>query len=224
MISQELTAEDLRTRLIASEKWAFAWMPESRMTVCLGPCSRTFRSMLPAKSVQTVLVGDDRVSLQDLGVPSALCAIEASATRLPFSTGSVDTAILIDALPRVGDERRVVDEVQRVLRPGGKLILTVPNRGMFRFFSQPPSDPDGFTLRRYYSEADLTRLLFLRFKVLRQHYGGLFLYPFVMSGQRSGEKGVRRSWNRLLEKIADFDNDVSWGRWSYKVILLAEKI
>lgn len=49
-------------------------------------------------------------------------------TCLPFSNGSFDKAILSEVLEHVQDDAAVLAEVYRVLRPGGVLALTVPNR------------------------------------------------------------------------------------------------
>lgn len=55
--------------------------------------------------------------------------------RLPFATGEFDVVILSEVLEHVGDEnkQRVVDEALRVLGDGGRLIVTVPHAGVFRF-------------------------------------------------------------------------------------------
>ncbi len=46
--------------------------------------------------------------------------------RLPFVDGSFDTALLAEVLEHVPEPDRMVSELARVLRPGGRLLLTVP--------------------------------------------------------------------------------------------------
>jgi len=50
---------------------------------------------------------------------------------LPFADGSFDAAILSEVLEHVGHENKVsvVNEALRVLRPGGRLVITSPHRG-----------------------------------------------------------------------------------------------
>ncbi len=48
--------------------------------------------------------------------------------RLPCGDGSMDCAVSFEVLEHVADERESLAELHRVLRPGGVLILTVPNR------------------------------------------------------------------------------------------------
>lgn len=45
---------------------------------------------------------------------------------LPFRSGGFDTALCLEVLEHVPDADRVVKEIARALRPGGKLLLTVP--------------------------------------------------------------------------------------------------
>ncbi|MEE9270592.1 MAG: class I SAM-dependent methyltransferase [Candidatus Krumholzibacteria bacterium] len=48
--------------------------------------------------------------------------------RLPLGRSSVDYAISFEVLEHVTDEQEALDELSRVIRPGGVLVLSVPNR------------------------------------------------------------------------------------------------
>jgi SAM-dependent methyltransferase len=50
----------------------------------------------------------------------------ADATSLPFETGEFDGAICSETAEHVPDDRAVIAEIARVLRPGGILVFTVP--------------------------------------------------------------------------------------------------
>lgn len=47
-------------------------------------------------------------------------------TAMPIRTGTVDVALATELLEHVPDPRPLLEEVRRVLRPGGRLLLTVP--------------------------------------------------------------------------------------------------
>lgn len=49
--------------------------------------------------------------------------------NLPFSTNYFDLVLSHEVLEHVSDDRQAVCEIVRVLRPGGRLALFVPNRG-----------------------------------------------------------------------------------------------
>ena len=50
------------------------------------------------------------------------------ALDLPFADGSFDRVIISEVLEHIWDDERVLAEVARVLRPGGRLAATVPTR------------------------------------------------------------------------------------------------
>jgi ubiquinone/menaquinone biosynthesis C-methylase UbiE len=62
-----------------------------------------------------------RARAQHLG--RAVELLEADAQDLPFSNSSVDTVVCTYALCSVPDDARVVSEMRRVLKRGGRLIL-----------------------------------------------------------------------------------------------------
>lgn len=47
-------------------------------------------------------------------------------SRLPFTTHSLDLVIASEVVEHIPEPERVISEIARVLRPGGKLILTMP--------------------------------------------------------------------------------------------------
>jgi SAM-dependent methyltransferase len=49
--------------------------------------------------------------------------------RLPFPADTFDLVLSHEVLEHVGDDRQTVEEIVRALKPGGRLVLFVPNRG-----------------------------------------------------------------------------------------------
>jgi SAM-dependent methyltransferase len=48
---------------------------------------------------------------------------------LPFADGTFDLAVALDVLEHVGDDEAALRELARVLAPGGRLLVTVPQYG-----------------------------------------------------------------------------------------------
>jgi len=46
---------------------------------------------------------------------------------LPFGDGEFDCVVAIDVLEHLDDDQRFLGELRRVLRPGGRVVVTVPN-------------------------------------------------------------------------------------------------
>jgi SAM-dependent methyltransferase len=220
-----------KPRLLGRYKWAFSFAPESETALDIGSSISSLLWHLREKADRVVAIDVDLLSLTELSsVRAPVLPVQASSRALPIRSGSVDTVFLLDVLEHVDDERATIDEIDRVLRPNGKMILSVPNKGSFQFL-----DPQNLRLRvngrlndkfrhRHYSLAELVKVLSPRFRIIRCHYGGLFLYPLMFAFDNSIRKHLRRDWGWFFHRVADLDNDISWGRLSYNIMLLVQKI
>lgn len=61
--------------------------------------------------------------------------VKGDAEGMPFPDNSFDFAVMIGVFPYLLDVDKALSEVKRVLRPDGKLIVTVPNRKWILFGS-----------------------------------------------------------------------------------------
>nr|MDQ3956950.1 class I SAM-dependent methyltransferase [Actinomycetota bacterium] len=57
---------------------------------------------------------------------AALAAVRASALDLPFDDATFDTAAVSETLEHIVDDGAALSEVARVLKPGGRAVVTVP--------------------------------------------------------------------------------------------------
>ncbi|MBN1419188.1 MAG: class I SAM-dependent methyltransferase [Planctomycetes bacterium] len=58
---------------------------------------------------------------------AAVRLVHGDAQAIPFPDDAFDAVIFTEVLEHVPDDRRALREIRRVLKPGGALILTVPN-------------------------------------------------------------------------------------------------
>lgn len=90
-----------------------------------------------------------RVRAAELGRPVAL--VRADAARLPFRPGSFDTVVCTLAMCEFGNRTEVLEEMYRVLRPGGRLLLL--DHAQWRWFSRGRpvtlAAEVGFTMQRH---------------------------------------------------------------------------
>jgi SAM-dependent methyltransferase len=56
-------------------------------------------------------------------------AVEGDALALPFPNGSFDAVIAAEVLEHIPDDKGALAEAVRVLRPGGRIAVTVPRYG-----------------------------------------------------------------------------------------------
>ncbi|HET7333269.1 class I SAM-dependent methyltransferase [Dyella sp.] len=60
------------------------------------------------------------------GLYDAKPCVFANGASLPFVESIFDTVLLLEVLEHVSDPEDVLSEIRRVLKPGGKLLLSVP--------------------------------------------------------------------------------------------------
>jgi SAM-dependent methyltransferase len=68
----------------------------------------------------------ERVVEAGIKVPEVICG---ACERLPFPDGYFDLVLSHEVLEHVQDDQLAINEILRVLKPSGRLILFVPNRG-----------------------------------------------------------------------------------------------
>lgn len=55
--------------------------------------------------------------------------VQYNGSHLPIGTETVDLVVSYDVLEHVTDEAVALREIHRVLKPGGEMVLSVPNKG-----------------------------------------------------------------------------------------------
>jgi ubiquinone/menaquinone biosynthesis C-methylase UbiE len=74
------------------------------------------------------MLGEARRRRRTAATPSAsITWLRADAARLPLRSASIDACTGHSFLYLVPDRTAVLDEIRRVLRPGGRLVLMEPN-------------------------------------------------------------------------------------------------
>jgi len=102
-------------------------------------------------------------------------SLGALGTELPFPDATFDLVALLDTLEHIPDEFGVLREVHRVLRPGGRVMITVP--ALMWLWSY--NDEINAHQRRY-TAAELEQKLALSgFRVRRISYNNFFLFAPV---------------------------------------------
>jgi SAM-dependent methyltransferase len=137
-----------------------------------------------------------------------------SATDLPFASSAFDVVAAFDVVEHCEDDGRAMSELARVLRPGGRMLLSVPayqwawsehdvRAGHYRRYTRPG-------LRRLVAGAGLT--------VLRSTYAFGSVFPFFVAERamrearrRAGRMGEQRltpvspGADRLLMRLSAVD-------------------
>jgi SAM-dependent methyltransferase len=243
--------EDVMERLGTGQaRLAGAWLPRGGRVLELG-CSTGYLTRHVAGGADTAIGLDlNRRALAGARRrhPRApLVCGEAGA--LPFATASLDAVVMLEVIEHAPSDAAAVREVARVLRPGGTLILSTPNAGLFAWLDpynlrrrlqrrfprlargaarlarfETAQLTEGLEWHRHYALVQLTALLEPHFAVRRVHRGGLLLYPLVAAAISVASRLTRnRAVIASLHRLLAWDFRLRFGRLSYNLLLLAER-
>ena len=73
-------------------------------------------------------VGVDAVRYEGLPADVAFHAADLDAAPLPLPDASVDVAAAVEVIEHLDNPRRFVRELDRIVRPGGWVVVTTPNQ------------------------------------------------------------------------------------------------
>ena len=100
---------------------------------------------------------------------------QGAGDDLPFPDDTFDLVALLDTVEHIPDEFGVFQECRRVLKPGGKLMVTVP--AFMWLWSY--NDEINAHQRRYTAPELRQKLEISGFRVRRATYNNFFLFPVV---------------------------------------------
>lgn len=167
-----------------------------------------------------------------------------SAEHLPYPDAHFAAVVMLDVLEHLSHERAVLAEVARVLRPGGWLVLSVPNAGLLRWADslniyawltgEDPLAPPGksrasFSFHRHYKLAALRLLFGPRFEITHTHYSGLGVAEFVHLAVLLLCKRLLRSRPRYIRWVAAYfktylwEDEIALGAGGYHLMIAARR-
>jgi ubiquinone/menaquinone biosynthesis C-methylase UbiE len=92
----------------------------------LGPVQGMFAAMREAGEAGA-RAGEAGARAGEAGARAGATAVSGDATAMPFGDGAFDRVIAAEVLEHVLDDQRAMNELARVLRPGGLAAVTVPS-------------------------------------------------------------------------------------------------
>jgi 2-polyprenyl-3-methyl-5-hydroxy-6-metoxy-1,4-benzoquinol methylase len=175
------------------------------------------------------------------------CAGEAGG--LPFASSSFDAVVMLEVIEHVPNERAALEEIRRVLRPGGLLFLSTPHAGTFAFLDtfnvkmlfmrkfpaftalasrfqryRGPQLTSNMEVHKHYSLEAMQSLLGEGLTLRFLHRGGYFVFPLF--------NAVRAVISRILPfailrrgclYLMALDAKIDYGRRAYNLVLIAER-
>ena len=129
--------------------------------------------------------GEGAAYISSRGLP----VVRGGLPHLPLADASFDAAVSLDVFEHVEDDAAAMADVRRVLKPGGRLIATVP--ALRWLWSEHDEALHHF--RRYHLEDFRSRLVAAGFRVRRLSYYNTLLLPPIATVRLLGRlRGPRR--------------------------------
>lgn len=124
---------------------------------------------------------------------------QGDALQIRLPDRSVDVVVSFETIEHVADQRRFISECRRVLRPGGLLVCSSPNRTLYRWLGKNPYHVQELTAH------ELANLLSEHFAKVLLFSQGARIYPFYVA-RRYASRTLDRL--RLKERVKRI---VGWG-------------
>jgi SAM-dependent methyltransferase len=120
-----------------------ALLPECAGTVLEAGCGEGYGARLIAGAAERVIALDyDELTTTHVAAAyPELAVLRGNLASLPLRSGSVDVVANLQVIEHLWDQAGFLAECARVLRPGGRLLVTTPNRLTFSPGRDTPLNP-----------------------------------------------------------------------------------
>jgi SAM-dependent methyltransferase len=141
----------------------------------------------------------DYVSFGRVTVDARQVVLAGSLSAIPVTTGAMDLVLCTEVLEHIEDDGIALDELRRVLKPGGWLLLSTPT---------PPAEFDPLHVREGYAQETLVAMLGARgLEVIRVDFCIYGVYRRILRAFRRFGRLPRH----LVSLAALFDRRSRWG-------------
>lgn len=153
-----------------------------------GPCGLLDRVNDRCRECHGVDVDVDKIEAAQTRHPDYKLAVIGLDGKTSYPDNHFDTIAIIEVIEHVANEAATLAELDRILKPGGKLLLTTPHNGLLTFL-----DPGNFK----FAFPRIHRFIHLKIKRDRDYYNE----RFVRGAQKglAGDitvSGDRKPWHR----------------------------
>ena len=113
------------------ELWGYLGLPVAGVLLDAGGGTGRVAQHMTGKADKVVIADLSCKMLAESRAKEGLFPVCSPSERLPFADGAFSRIIMVDALHHVIHQQDTIDELWRVLSPGGKLVIEEPDVRVF---------------------------------------------------------------------------------------------
>ncbi|MGH2753349.1 MAG: class I SAM-dependent methyltransferase [Actinomycetota bacterium] len=170
-----------------------------------------------AVDLDDAVLKDVNGMLREIGAGGSSACLVGTALRLPFADGSFDRVIASEVLEHIPSDAHAMAEIERVLKPGGTVSVTVPRawpEAVCWLLSKEYHDTAGGHVRIYRRGQLLGRLSRAGFVAYASDHAHALHVPYwwlkCLVGVRREDALLPRTYHRFL--VWDIENGKRWVR------------
>lgn len=149
-------------------KLALSWVPDDIETLLDAGCAWGYGTRLLKQKCNHIYGLDPSQDAINVAKTrdDQIIFIKSGLEETPFESEFFDVVVCCETIEHVGDEIDSLNEIFRILKPGGILIITTPHKGLFGFM-----DP-GNSIRwvEYLAKSKLSGLYRIAYKMRKGEY------------------------------------------------------
>ncbi|MGA2320243.1 MAG: class I SAM-dependent methyltransferase [Solirubrobacteraceae bacterium] len=202
---ERATPDEMAGRLMESEHrgryWWAGQLAEGREVLDAG-CGTGYGTEILAGAGAQRVVGIDRSheALEDARSSFSGSAREFSLAdlhQLPFEDSTFDLAVCFEVIEHVEDQQQAITELRRVLRPGGLLAISSPNRDVY-----PPGNPHH---THEFVPEELAQVLTSEFANVKLYRQSAWLAAAILNDEQSRAVGIEAELMLRVVKIGSVE-------------------
>ncbi|MEK6908507.1 MAG: class I SAM-dependent methyltransferase [Nanoarchaeota archaeon] len=139
---------------------------------------------------------------KNLGISNkSINKVKCDATNIPFKNGYFSQVIILDVLEHIKDHEKALDEINRVLKKGGKLAICVPNDTLLSYLN-----PVRYVQHeRHYTISQITSLLGKKGFKIKKVFAGGSIFELTALYMHFFAKYLLKKKVSVFSKLIDFE-------------------
>ncbi len=98
----------------------------------VGPGYGRVINELNGKDITGLELSDNLAEKLKSKVPETVDIVIGDIADTDFNSDAFDAVVMEEVIEHIGDQEKVIAEIQRILKPNGRLVLTTPNKYVYR--------------------------------------------------------------------------------------------